>query len=200
MSCGTVLVIGAAIALTGCAEMDAPGATIPDGRVSLAPIDPSDVLTPEELESLGYTGDGMTIEHHDLTTNVSEHYGEDPRFSGFEWDRTEGVLRLWWFDGVPPRLTEMLNASSVAIEVAPTAHSPAELRAAAQRLISPGAIPGLFVTSTATAIDCSKLDVTVEAIPPGMTEADVTAALTELAGFPVDFTIESFIPISGSVQ
>ncbi|MGR2754061.1 hypothetical protein [Agromyces arachidis] len=199
MLCSIMLAIGALTTLTSCAGIVAPR-LISDSRVALAPIDPADVISPEELESLKPTGDGMTTEHHELMTAVSQRYGVDPRFSGFEWDRNDELLRLWWFDEVPPSLTETLAASGVAVEVAPTVHSPAQLRDAARRLISPGAVPGIFITSTAPEIDCSKLSVTVEAIPAGRTEADVTAALKAVAGFPLDLAIESFIPISAAMQ
>jgi hypothetical protein len=78
----------------------------------------------------------------------------------------------------------------------PTVRSPAELRDAVRRVTVPGAIPGIFVTSAGADIDCSKLTVTVEAIPAGMTEADVSTAIAAVAGFPVDVTIGSVMLIS----
>jgi hypothetical protein len=196
-----LLVAIGALALAACASPGTP--TVPQlVDAPMVTIDPrdADVLTEEELESWGYEGDGMTVELYDLMDAVTERYGSNEGFSGFEWSRESATLTLWWYGPVPAELAQDLAAHDPAVTTSPARNPPKALAEAARRIIAAGAVPGVFVSAAGPAIDCSELSVTAEANDPSTTEAEMAAAIERVAGFPVSLEVGRIVPISGTAE
>lgn len=155
----------------------------------------ADSITLEELEAVGYEGDGLTVELYDLMTAVDGQYREDLGFSGFEWSRDTETLTLWWYGEVPAELAEQLSAHGAS--VSQTVNPPRDLADAVQRLMAVGAVPGVFISAAGASIDCSKLSITAEATDPKISDAEMKAAIEAVAGFPVDVEVGRVVPITG---
>lgn len=177
------------IVFAGCAGQSDPG-----GLIIVDP-DVADSITLEELEAVGYEGDGLTIELYELMTAVDGQYREDPGFSGFEWSRDTETLTLWWYGEVPTELAERLSAHGASISQA--VNPPRDLADAVERLMAVGAVPGVFISAAGASIDCSKLSITAEATDPEIGDGEMKAAIEAVAGFPVDLEVGRIVPLTG---